>query len=292
MLPARAGGSIAGQRIGRARVVRRVLAGVRHGLLIAGAVLIASPVVWMVTTSLKDEKEVFKIPINWIPVAFRTDNYVRAWNLVPWGSYFFNSVFVATSVTALTLVFCALAGYGFAKYRFWGRDLLFVLVLSTLMIPFQVVLVPLFILTKSLGWLNTYCGLIIPASVGAFGIFMMRQFMMTLPDEILDAARIDGASELGIFAQIVVPLTQPALAALAIFTFTGNWDALLWPLVVTTRVNLRTLPLGLALFRSEYGNDYTAQMAASTVVTIPILLLFLALQRQFVQGIVMSGMKL
>jgi multiple sugar transport system permease protein len=256
-----------------------------------GALGMVLPMIWMVTTSFKDEQAVFSVPIQWIPVPFHPDNYARAYGFVPWAQYYFNSFFVAISHVVLALVFCSLAGFGFARYHFPGRSICFVLVLSTLMIPFQVIMVPLFIVTRQLGWLNTYAGLIIPGAVGAFGIFMMRQFMLTLPDELFAAARIDGASEPGLFWSIALPLAKPALAALAIFTFTGSWDSLLWPLIVTTKVNLRTLPLGLALFNSEYGNDYTGLMAATTAATVPVILLFVLLQKQFVEGIVMTGLK-
>jgi multiple sugar transport system permease protein len=259
--------------------------------LAAGALVMALPMVWMVVTSFKDEKMVFAVPIQWIPSPFRPDNYARAWAMAPWGLYFFNSIFVAAATTLLNVGFSSLAGFGFAKYRFPMRQPLFVLVLATLMIPFQVIMVPLFIITKDLGWLNTYQGLIVPGAVTAFGVFMMRQFMITIPDELMSAARIDGCSELGLFWRIIFPLAQPAAAALAIFTFTGSWDSLLWPLIVTTKTALRTLPLGLALFRSEYQTHITSMMAASVWTTIPIVLLFIFLQRQFVQGIVISGLK-
>lgn len=257
----------------------------------AGALLMVLPLIWMVTTSFKDEQVVFDVPIQWIPIPFHLDNYPRAYAFVPWVQYYFNSFFVALSQVVLTLALASAAGFGFAKYRFPGRTICFVIVLSTLMIPFQVIMVPLFIVTRQLGWLNSYAGLILPGAVGAFGIFMMRQFLSTLPDELFAAARIDGASELGLFTRIAVPLAKPALAALAIFTFTGSWDNLLWPLIVTTKASLFTLPLGLAGFNSEYGNDYTGLMAASTAATIPVLALFVLLQKQFVEGIVMTGLK-
>jgi multiple sugar transport system permease protein len=256
-----------------------------------GALVMILPLIWMITTSVKDEQAVFSFPIQWIPTPLHPDNYARAYNFVPWAQYYLNSIFVALSHVVLALTFCSLAGFGFAKYQFPGRTVCFVVVLSTLMIPFQVIMVPLFIVTKQLGWLNTYAGLIIPGAVGAFGIFLMRQFLATLPDELFAAARIDGASELRLFWGIAMPLSRPALAALAIFTFTGSWDSLLWPLIVTTKVSLRTLPLGLALFNSEYGNDYTGLMAATTAATVPVVLLFALLQKQFVQGIVMTGLK-
>ncbi len=274
------------------RLLARALAsGAFYALISVGALGMVLPMIWMVTTSFKDEQAVFSVPIQWIPIPFHPENYARAYGFVPWAQYYFNSIFVAIAHVVLALIFCSLAGFGFARYRFPGRTVCFVIVLSTLMIPFQVIMVPLFIVTKQLGWLNTYAGLIIPGAVGAFGIFMMRQFMLTLPDELFAAARIDGASEPGLFLSIALPLAKPALAALAIFTFTGSWDSLLWPLIVTTKVNLRTLPLGLALFNSEYGNDYTGLMAATTAATVPVIVLFVLLQKQFVEGIVMTGLK-
>lgn len=275
-------GAILGHVIGSA---------VFYALITLGAILMVLPMVWMLATSIKDESEVFSVPINWLPLPAHLDNYARAYAFVPWPQYYFNSVFVALCHVVLVLTFCTLAGFGFAKYRFPLRSLCFVIVLSTLMIPFQVIMVPLFIVTKQLGWLNTYAGLIVPGAVSAFGIFLMRQFMQTLPDELFAAGRIDGASEWSLFWRIAAPLSKPALAALAIFTFTGSWDSLLWPLIVTTKVELRTLPLGLALFNSEYGNDYTGLMAATTAATVPVVLLFVFLQKQFVQGIVMTGLK-
>lgn len=271
--------------------VRRVGWLAFYAAVSVGALVMALPMIWMVVTSFKAEKAVFAVPIQWIPVPFHPENYAQAWALEPWGLYFANSAFVAASTTFLNVLFASLAGFGFAKYRFPGRDVLFVLVLSTLMIPFQVIMVPLFIITKNLGWLNTYQGLIVPGAVTAFGTFLMRQFMLTIPDDLLAAARIDGASEVGIFWRIILPLSRPAAAALSIFTFTGSWDNLLWPLIVTTKTSLRTLPLGLALFRSEYGTNYTAMMAASVWTTIPIIVLFVVLQRQFVRGVVISGLK-
>lgn len=276
---------------GRPAAGRLLRSAVFYGGLSVGALVMALPMIWMVSTSFKAESQVFAIPIRWLPLPFQPENYARAWAMTNWSLYFLNSFFVAGATTLLNVFFSSLAGYGFAKYRFPFRAAIFVLVLSTLMIPFQVIMVPLFIITKDLGWLNTYQGLIVPGAVTAFGTFMMRQFMITIPDELMSAARIDGCGELGIFWRIMFPLSRPAAAALAIFTFTGSWDSLLWPLIVTTKTSLRTLPLGLALFRSEYSTSYTALMAASVWTTIPIVILFVVLQRQFVQGIVISGLK-
>ncbi|HVC32173.1 MAG TPA: carbohydrate ABC transporter permease [Chloroflexota bacterium] len=262
-----------------------------YAVISAGALLMVMPMIWMLTTSFKGEQTVFDVPIQWIAVPLHVENYARAYGFVAWPQYYFNSFFVAVAQVVLNLSVCSAAGFGFAKYRFPGRTFCFLLVLSTLMIPFQVIMVPLFIVTRQLGWLNSYAGLIIPGAVGAFGVFLMRQFMVTLPDELFAAARIDGASELRLFWGIAIPLSKPALAALAIFTFTGSWDNLLWPLIVTTKSWLFTLPLGLAGFNSEYGNDYTGLMAASTAATIPLIILFALLQKQFVEGIVMTGLK-
>src|SRR5262245_49281966 len=278
-------------RAGRRAIAQLGRSAAFYAALSLGALAMALPMIWMVTTSFKAESQVFAVPIRWLPVPFQPENYARAWAMANWTLYFFNSVFVAAATTLLNVFFASLAGYGFAKYRFPFRQPLFVLVLSTLMIPFQVIMVPLFIITRDLGWLNTYQGLIVPGAVTAFGTFMMRQFMITIPDELMSAARIDGCGEFGIFWRIMAPLSRPAAAALAIFTFTGSWDSLLWPLIVTTKTALRTLPLGLALFRSEYMTSYTSLMAASVWTTIPIVVLFVVLQRQFVQGIVISGLK-
>jgi multiple sugar transport system permease protein len=262
-----------------------------YAVVLLGAAVVAVPILWMFSSALKTSPEILAIPIRWIPSQPRFNNFADAWRSAPFFHYLFNSLFVAGAVTLSTLFFAALTGHALAKFSFPGRDVCFAFVLSTMMIPFTVIIIPLFVLVRDLGWMNSYYALIVPAGVSAFGIFLMRQFIMTLPDELLDAARIDGASEPSIFRVIVLPLTKPALATLALLTFMNNWDSFLWPLVVTSGDTYRTLPVGLAAFQTQYVTHYEWIMAVATLVTLPVFALFLGLQRYFVQGIVMSGLK-
>lgn len=263
-----------------------------YAAVILGLLLFCVPVYYMVTTSFKAESEVFALPIHWIPHEFSPQNYPEAFAVAPFGLYFYNSLVVAVVVVLSTLFFSALAGYGFAKFSFPGKNVAFILVLSTLMIPFQVLLIPLYLLVYSLGWANNYAGLIIPGALSAFGVFMMRQFCITLPDELLDAARIDGAGEIRIFWVIVLPLLMPPLASLAIITFLGSWNNFLWPLIVVNKDYLFTLPVGMTVFSQPLRQPYwTYIMAVSTVATIPVIIVFLLLQRYFIQGVVLSGLK-
>jgi len=260
-------------------------------ILTLGALVVCIPLIWMLTSSLKAPDKIFTIPIQWIPTDWRWSNYAEAMNTAPFGRYFLNSLFVSTSVTLLNLLFCSLAGYGFAKYHFPGKNALFLFILATMMIPFHVVVVPLFVLMRDLKWLNSYKVLIIPGMMSAFGIFLMRQSIMTLPDELFDAARIDGASEIGTYLKIVLPLSKGPLAALAVFIFLDSWNSLLWPLVTTTNDNYRVLAVGLTQFQTVHGTKYHLMMAASTLVVIPMLVVFFLLQRHFIRGIALSGLK-
>ena len=273
------------------RTLRLFGQAVAYLVVLLGAAVVAVPIYWMFSSALKTSPEILAIPIRWVPSQPRFHNFADAWNSAPFYTYLFNSVFVALAVTLSTLLFASLTGHALAKYSFPGRDVCFGFVLSTMMIPFSVIIIPLFVLVRDLGWMNSYYALIVPAGMSAFGVFLMRQFIMTLPDELLDAARIDGASEPSIFGLIVLPLTKPALATLALLTFMNNWDSFLWPLVVTTGNTYRTLPVGLAAFQTQYVTHYEWIMAVATLVTLPIFALFLGLQRYFVQGIVMSGLK-
>ena len=280
-----------GGRNAGAAVIHVAAQAFTYAVMLLGAAFVALPMYWMVSSSVKSTPEILAIPIHLVPHEWHVINYLDAWNSAPFGHYFFNSLFVAGLVTFSTVFFSALAGYGLAKFEFLGRDVCFTFILSTMMIPFTVIIIPLFVLVRDFGWMNSYQALIIPAGVSAFGIFLMRQFILTLPDELLDAARIDGASEPAIFRIIVLPLTRPALATLALLTFMGNWDSFLWPLVVTTGDTYRTLPVGLAAFQTMYVTHYEWIMAIATLVSIPVFVVFLSLQRYFVQGIVMSGLK-
>jgi multiple sugar transport system permease protein len=262
-----------------------------HAFLIVGALVVCLPLVWMLSTSLKTPDKVFAVPIEWIPARLHWQNYADAWNTAPFARYFANSLWVSGVTTTLNLLFCSLAGYGFAKYRFPGRGPLFVFVLATMMIPFQVIVIPLFILMRDFSWLNSFNALIIPNMMSAFGIFFMRQYLETIPDDLLEAGRMDGASEVRLYWNVILPLSKTPLAALAVFTFLESWNNLLWPLVVINRDELRPIALGLTEFQNVHGTDYTLVAAASSLLIVPILLLFLGLQRYFVQGITLSGLK-
>lgn len=256
-----------------------------------GAVIMVLPFVYMISTSLKSTGEVFAVPLQWIPAVLRWENYTAALGEYAIGRYFINSLAVGVAVTALNLVTCSLAGYSFAKFAYRGRDLLFGVVLATMMIPLASMIIPLYLVVRDLGWIDSYWGLIIPAGTSAFGIFLMRQHMLTIPNDLLEAARLDGGSEPRIFLEIVLPLSRTALASLAIFIFMWNWDSFLWPLLVVTRDELRTLPLGVALFESSYGTNYPQLMAVAFLAMIPVLIVFLVLQRSFIQALTMSGIK-
>jgi multiple sugar transport system permease protein len=278
-----------GPRVGLAAIVRKILFA---AVLLLGLLVFCIPVYYMVTTSVKAEREVFALPIHWLPHEFSPQNYLEAFKVAPFGLYFLNSLFVASSVVLTTVFFSALAGYGFAKFQFPGRNIAFLLILSTLMIPFQVLIIPLFVEIYKLGMANSYLGLIVPAALSAFGVFLMRQFCQTLPDELLDAARIDGAGEFAIFWRVVLPLLAPGLATLAILTFLGSWNSFLWPLIVVNKQELFTLPLGMTVFQQPLRQPYwTYVMAISTVATLPVIILFASLQRYFIAGVLLTGLK-
>ncbi|MCC7105470.1 MAG: carbohydrate ABC transporter permease [Chloroflexi bacterium] len=263
------------------------------GLLavVSGGLLMISPILWAVSTSLKLQSDTFTIPLQWIPPEPRWSNYPDAFRRFAFDRFILNSLVVALAVTASNLLCCSLAGYGLAKYRFLGREVVFLIMLSTLMLPLEVLLVPTYLVVKQIGWVNTYQGLIVPLLVDAFGIFLMRQFIRSIPNELIEAARIDGASEFGIYWRIVLPNIKPALAALAVFSFREAWDLFIWPLVAVTSNDMKTLPLGIAQFESELGVQYHLQMAIAIIGMIPLILLFLAAQRAFERGIVLSGIK-
>ena len=275
-----------------ARFRRQANGAALYTAMCLGLLFFCVPLYYMFTTSFKAEAEVFAMPVHWIPHSFLPQNYVDAFLAAPFPRYFWNSLLVAVIVVGSTVLFSALAGYGFAKFDFPGRRLAFLFILSTMMIPFQVLLIPLFVVVHQLGWTNSYAGLIIPGALSAFGVFLMRQACLTLPDELMDAARIDGAREVGIFIRIVLPLLKPAIATLAILTFLGSWNNFLWPLIVVTKDELFTLPVGMTVFQQPMQAPYwTYIMAVSTVATLPVVIVFLLLQRYFIEGVVVSGLK-
>jgi multiple sugar transport system permease protein len=260
------------------------------GIVIQTMVMMV-PLAYMLSTSFKAPNEVFMLPIRWVPAELLVENYTTPLEERPFLRWFFNSAFVATSVTILVVLTSALAGYSFAKFKYPGRDILFWTIIATMMIPLEAMIVPLFILVRDLGWLNTYQGLIIPAGGSAFGIFLMRQHMLSMPDELIEAARIDGASEIGIFWRIVLPINQPALSALGIFAFMWNWNSFLYPLLVANRDEMRTLPIGLASFESAYSTNYPQLMAVSVLAILPVLLVFFVLQNKFIESMALTGVK-
>lgn len=259
--------------------------------LSAGLILNLAPLAWMLSTSFKPGSEVFRFPPKWIPDSLDFANYKKVFAIIPFERYYINSIIVAILLTAITVLLCTMAGYAFAKMKFPGKNGIFMLFLITLMIPFQATMIPLFRMVSSFGWIDTYQGLILPQISTAFGIFLIRQFMLSMPDAILEAAKIDGSSQLRTFWKIVVPMNRGAMATLAIFTFNTAWNNLLWPLLVTNREQMRTLPVGMALFRSSRDIDWTAIMAGSVMSLIPMIVLFLLMQKQFIRGITAGAVK-
>lgn len=250
------------------------------------------PFLWMIMTSLRTDAEAFAWPPRMISWPLRWENYPEAWKIAPFGRFFLNSLIVSVCVTAGSLTVNSLAAFGFAKYEFRGRNALFLGLLATLMIPSQVTMIPSFLLLKQLAWLDTYTGLIVPGLAGAFGIFFLRQYMLTIPDDYLDAARMDGASEYRIFGQIVVPLAKPAIATLGVFTFLGAWNDFLGPLIVVKSDDMRTLPLAIsALSAGHYVMSWPLLMAGASFVVIPVLIVYFLAQRYFVDGIALGGLK-
>lgn len=263
---------------------------IAYSVLIALAVLTLIPIAWMVLTAFKSAPEVAASPPTWIPREWHPENFQAAWNFAPFGRYLLNTAFMAGTIMVLEVLTSALAAYAFARLRFKGRDLLFLIYLGTLMIPRQVTLIPSFILMRELHWIDTYQGLIVPQAFSAFGTFLLRQFFLTIPFELEDAARIDGASRFGCFWRIILPLSGPALATLAVFIFLFQWNNLLWPLVISNTDGTRPLAVGLRKFLGEHGTDWNLLMAAATLATLPVVALYLLAQRWFVRGITLSGM--
>ena len=251
------------------------------------------PFLWMVSTSFKGIDEVYAFPPRFVPELVRWSNYVEAWQAIPFTRFFFNSLFVACATTVAVVLTSSMAGYSFARLRFPGRDLLFLAYLGTIMIPFPVLIIPLFILMRQLGLVDTLAGLILPAAFTAWGTFLMRQFMLTIPREIEEAARMDGASFWRIYLQIILPLSRPVIATLGIFTFLGSWNDFLWPLITISSVENKTLPLGLTMFQSQIPikTPWQLIMAAATFSVLPVLIVFVLGQKYYVRGIATTGLK-
>lgn len=291
---------------------RRPWYALAYVVLVPAALLFVAPFAWLVSASFQSIGDIFSWPPQWIPRNPTLNGYMTFLGIGPEAEgatnawrWFANSAFVATSVTVLQLFFNSLAAYVFAKRQFPGRNVIFMMFLATMMVPSQVTLIPNYLVLKHIplfggndifgqggsGWLDSYWGLILPGCVSAFGIFLLRQYMMSIPDELLDSARIDGASEFKIFFRIMLPLSTPALAASAIFTFTAAWEDFFWPLIIVSSPDKYTAPLGLALFVVKNRTQWDVLMAGSVIACIPMIVIFIIFQRKFIQGIAVSGLK-
>jgi multiple sugar transport system permease protein len=270
---------------------RLVAAGLVNAALVAGAALTLAPLVWMVAASVMPTGEASSFPPGFIPSRVTLDHYRDLFQRLSLGRAFASSLLLASSVTVLSVFLNSMAGYAFAKLRFPGREGLFRVLVLGMVIPVQVAMLPLFLLMRALGLVNTYLGVILPTCAGIFGIFLVRQFARSIPDELLDAARVDGASEWLIYRRLVMPLLKPVLVTLGVFMFLGTWNDFLWPLVVLTDDTRYTLPVALASLVGEHAQDTELMMAGSVVTVLPVLLLFLSLQRAYIGGITAGGVK-
>ncbi len=255
------------------------LSGLNFAGLTAVALLFLFPFFWMVSNALRSNDEVLAFPPRLLPSTYHWENFIEAWAHLPFGQFFMNSLFVAVSVTIIVVIVSCLAGYAFARLNFFGRDQLFLAYLGTLMIPQAMLVIPLFLLMSSIGWINTYQGLILPMAFSSFGAFLLRQFFLTIPKELEEAAFIDGASRLRILVSIVVPISMPAIGLLSLFTFIGQWNNFLWPLIIASNNDKATIPLGLLLFKTQQGTAWNYIMAGATFSMLPGIVLAILLQR-------------
>jgi len=258
-------------------------------LLTVGSVVMAFPFAWMLLSSFKPLREIFRF--NFWPEVWTLANYQEVLLGTQFPRWFLNSLVVAGISTVSVLFFCSLVGYTLTRLRFPGRNFVFLLILSTLMIPTEMLVIPWYVMSTQFGWVNTYWGIAFPGLIPAFGVFLMRQFFATLPRDLFDAGRVDGVSEFGLFWRIGLPLVGPGLAALGIFNFVGNWNAFLWPLIVAKSPSMRTLPVGVAFFSGEAGTAWNLIMASSALAVIPVLVVFFVFQRQIIEGVVLTGVK-
>jgi multiple sugar transport system permease protein len=260
-------------------------------LLIILGLITVLPLLYMISLALQSDAEAFVGNPVIIPADPQWSNFVRLFEAAPFGRFLVNSFIMAGAITISHLIFDPLIGYVFAKFEFPGRNIAFIAVLATLMVPFFVRMLPIYAIFSNLGWIDTYRGLIVPFMMDAYGIFLMRQFIQPLPDELIEAARVDGASELRIYVQIILPQLKPALAVLALLTFVFQWNEFLWPLIATTSTEMRTMPIGLTLFNQEYFTQWNLTAAGALILFIPTALFFVVTQKFLVEGISLSGMK-
>lgn len=264
---------------------------VLYVVLICLALFTLIPFVWMLSSSLKLDREVFAYPMKWVPETFHWENYVKIWEKVPMLTFFKNTAFIALMVTFIQSLTSSFAAYAFAKLRFRGRDVLFICYIATIAVPWQAYMLPQFIMMRSVGLYDTPWAIIVLQSFSAFGVFLMRQFYRSIPDELCEAARIDGLSEYGIWLRIMLPLSKAAIATLVIFTFVGTWNDYMGPMIYLTRQENLTIQVGLRRFIQENSSDYHLIMATSVVSLIPVSVVFLCLQKYFIEGISTSGLK-
>ena len=275
-------------------MVQQTKIGVRifqYILLIALTLITLLPLIWMLSASFKLSTEVFSNPIRWIPETFHWDNYLKIWEKVDFALFTKNSAKLTILVTIIQLFTCSFAAYGFTKCKFPGRDTLFLCYVSTIAIPWQIFMLPQYIMMQKFNLVDSHLGYVLLSSFAAFGVFLLRQFFLGIPNELLEAARIDGLSEYGIYFRIVLPLAKPAMATLAIFTFVNVWNDFMGPMIYFNSESNKTIPLGIRMFVGQYSTDYQLIMAASVVSLIPVIIMYAFCQRYFVQGIASSGLK-
>ncbi len=270
---------------------RTIIKATLYGILIITAGITLAPLLWMLSASFMPRGDASVFPPPFVPKTFTWEHYVDLFTRGNLARYLFNSAFLSVAVTLISLLINSMAGYAFAKYRFQGKDSLFKLLVSSMIIPSQVTMLPLFLMLNKMGFINTYMGVIIPGMASIFGIFLIRQFAMGIPDSLIEAARIDGASDLRIYFSLILPLCKPILITLAIFTFMGTWNDFLWPLIVMTDDSMYTLPVALANLSLEHVQDTELMMAGSVMTIAPVLILFAAVQRYYISGIMAGGLK-
>jgi multiple sugar transport system permease protein len=262
-----------------------------HIILILGSFVMIAPFLWMASTSLKTFSESMQVPPTIFPKNFQLINYVEVFETIQFLRYYLNTIIVTFGRTIGQIILCSIAAYAFARMKFPGKNIIFIAILSVLMVPSQVVMIPSFVIMRELGWLDTFYALIVPGVFSAFGVFLLRQFFMSIPRELDEAAKIDGCSYFGIYWRIILPLSKPALVALAIFTILASWNDFLWPLIVTSSDDMRVLSFGIASFQGQHSTDYPLLMAGALMATAPMIIIFIFLQRYFIEGITLSGVK-
>ena len=261
-------------------------------VLSLGSIVMLFPFIWMISTSFKTPPQIISYPPTLIPKPPTLEYYTQIFTKLNFGRFFLNSGYISVIITASALLTSSFVGYVFAKFNFWGKEVIFMMILSTMMIPFAVTMIPLYLIISKLGWINSHLALIIPGLYSTFGIFLIRQFMSSIPNELREAAIVDGCGEFRTFWSIILPQCKPVLAALGIFTFMWNWDNFLWPLIVLNNEDKFTLPVGLSMFSQQWWTNYGLVMAGATISVIPVLIVFFIFQKQFIQGIVLTGLKM